>query len=83
MLIRGVATDTPVELLLHRGHADDLQEARTAIDRLTAVSTDPGFVMYELPLLRLRALLARAQGDHGKFPSLRGKLPHPSHFDRL
>jgi adenylate cyclase len=30
---------------------------------LTAAPTDPGFVLHELPLLRLRALLARAHGD--------------------
>ena len=33
------------------------------MDRLAAVPTDPGFVLHELPLLRLRALLARARGD--------------------
>jgi adenylate cyclase len=67
MLTRGVATATFVELLLRRGRADDLTEARTAIARLAAVPTDPGFVLHELPLLRLRALLARAHADHGRF----------------
>ncbi|MBV9641695.1 MAG: hypothetical protein JO330_19390 [Mycobacteriaceae bacterium] len=67
MLTPGVATATLVELLLRRGHVDDLQEARTAIDRLAAVPTDPGFVLHELPLLRLRALLAREHGDHLAF----------------
>jgi len=33
---------------------------------LAAVPTDPGFVLYELPLLRMRALLASAQGDQGR-----------------
>jgi adenylate cyclase len=67
MLTRGVAAATLVEFLLRRGHADDLQEARMAIDRLAAVPTDPGFVLHELPLLRLRALLARAHGDYPNF----------------
>ena len=38
-------------------------EAQDAIDRLAAVPTEPGFVLHELPLLRLGALTARAQGN--------------------
>ena len=34
-----------------------------AIGRLAESPTDTGFVLYELPLLRLRALLARAHHD--------------------
>jgi adenylate cyclase len=30
---------------------------------LADVPTDPGFVLNEIPLLRMRALLARAHGD--------------------
>jgi adenylate cyclase len=52
-----------VESLLDRGTDADLREARAAIDRLASVPTDPGFVLHELPLLRLRGLLARAHGD--------------------
>ena len=59
----GPPTATLVESLLHRGADADLQEAQAAIDRLAAMPTDPGFVMYELPLLRLHALLAKAHGD--------------------
>ena len=33
------------------------------IDRLAAVPTDPRFVLHEIPLLRLRALVARQGGD--------------------
>jgi adenylate cyclase len=33
------------------------------VDELEAVSTDPGFVLHELPILRLRALLAKDSGD--------------------
>jgi adenylate cyclase len=59
----GRATDILVEALLKRGADADLQEAQLAIDRLAALATEPGFVMNEIWLLRLRALLARAQGD--------------------
>jgi len=61
--LRGVAATVLVEALLQRGGDGDLPEAQAAIDRLAAVPTEPGFVLHELPLLRLRALIARAQGD--------------------
>ena len=63
MFLRGVATAVLVEALLDRGADGDLQEAQAAIDRLAAVPTEPGFILHELPLLRLRALVARRQGD--------------------
>ena len=63
MALPGVATTTLVESLLRRGADGDIAEARAAIDTLAAVPTDPGYVLHELPLLRMRALLARAQGD--------------------
>jgi adenylate cyclase len=66
MIWRGRATEVLVQLLVQRGSVGDLNEARAAIDQLAAVPTDPGFVLHELPLLRSRALLARAHGDeHG------------------
>jgi adenylate cyclase len=58
-----LAITTLVEALLQRGGAGDVADAQAAIDRLAAVSTDPGFVLNEIMLLRLRALLARAKGD--------------------
>ena len=58
LLYLGVAVEALGELLLRRGETDDLAEAGAAIERLAAVPTDPGFVLHELPLLRLRALLA-------------------------
>jgi adenylate cyclase len=58
-----LATTVLVEALLRRGTEDDLQEAQAAVERLGAVPTDPGFVLHEIPLLRLRALLARARGE--------------------
>ena len=63
MIFRGPATTVLVEALLSRGSAADIKDAELAIDRLAAVPTEPGFVLHELPLLRLRALLARARGD--------------------
>ena len=38
-----------------------------SIDRLAAVPTDRGFVLHEIFLLRLRALLARAHGDEAAY----------------
>jgi adenylate cyclase len=59
----GRATEVLVELLLQRGEPADIAAAREAIDRLAAVPVEPGVVVYEVALLRLRALLARACGD--------------------
>jgi len=44
-----------------------------AIDRLAAVPTDPGFVLHEIWLLRLRALLARARGDEASYREFRDR----------
>jgi adenylate cyclase len=63
MFLRGVASTILVEALLDRGVDGDLQEAQAVIDRLAAVPTERDFVLHELPLLRLRALVARKQGD--------------------
>ena len=67
MISCGPATTVLVESLLTRGADGDLHEAQAAIDRLAAIPTDPGFVLHELPLLRLRALLARAFRDEGTY----------------
>ena len=40
-----------------------MREAEAAIDRLAAAPADDGFVVREIMLLRLRALLSRARGD--------------------
>jgi adenylate cyclase len=60
---RAAATAALVEALLRRGDHTDLHEAQAAIDRLAAVPTEPGFVMNDIWLLRMRALLASARGD--------------------
>jgi len=44
-----------------------LREAQAAMDKLAAIPTDPDFVVYELALLRLNALLARANGDEAGY----------------
>lgn len=65
----GAATSVFVDSLLRRGRGTDLDEARAAIDRLAAFPTDPGFVLYELPLLRMRASLARVNDDEARYRS--------------
>jgi adenylate cyclase len=61
-------TSVLVEALLARGADGDLRQAQAAIDRLAEVPTEPGLVLNELPLVRLRALLARAHGDEAGYP---------------
>jgi adenylate cyclase len=73
MAWRGLATTTLVESLLRRGTGGDIAEAEAAIDRLAAVPTDPGYVMHKLPLLRMRALLAHAQGDDDAYRNYRDR----------
>ena len=68
-----LATTALVEALLQRAGDADLQEAQAAIDRLAAVATDPGFVLHDITLLRLRALLARARGDEASYSDLRDR----------
>jgi adenylate cyclase len=69
----GEAVRVFVESLLQRGSSADLKEAQAAIDRLAAEPTDPGFVLFEVPLLRLRALLARARGDAATYAQFRDR----------
>jgi adenylate cyclase len=57
----GLATAVLVESLLHRGSDADLRDAQVAIKRLAAVPTEPGFVLHEIWLLRMRALLAKSE----------------------
>ena len=55
------------------GTDTDVAEAETAIERLAAAPTDPGFVLNEVWLLRLRALLARARGDDAAYADFRDR----------
>jgi adenylate cyclase len=56
-------TGVLAEALLQRGGAEDVEEARRAIDRLAAAPMEPGLVLRDIFLLRLQALLAHSQGD--------------------
>ena len=79
----GVATAVLVESLLHRGFEADVREARAAIAKLTAVPTEPGVVVLEIWLLRLRALLAQAEGDEVMYSEPPRCLPQDGHRARL
>ena len=68
-----LAATVLVEALLQRGGDADVKEAQAVIDRLAAIPTDPGFVLNELALLRLHALLARAQGDESAYRDYRDR----------
>jgi adenylate cyclase len=69
----GLATTVLVEALVQRGGDADLTDAQGAIDRLAAVPTDPGFVLNEITLLHLRALLARAHGNEARYREFRDR----------
>ena len=73
MFLRGAATAALVESLLRRGSDTDVQEAAAAIQRLAAVPTDPGFVLNDIQLLRMRALLAQAHGDETGYRDYRDR----------
>ena len=69
----GTGTAVLVELLLQRGSDADLREVRAAITKLAERPTDPGVVLYEIWLLRLRALLAQAEGDEVTYRDYRDR----------
>jgi adenylate cyclase len=73
MIWSGLATSTLVDLLLQRAAQGDHDEAQAAIDRLATVPTEPDFILHALPLLRLRALLAQANGDHETYRDYRDR----------
>ena len=68
-----LACDVLVEVLLKRRGDGDLNDAQMAIEQLVAVPTDSGFVVHELYVARLRALLANARGDDGSYRGLRDR----------
>jgi hypothetical protein len=61
------ATGVLVETLLDRGSQGDVAEAEAAIERLAAAPTEDDLAVRDIWLLRLRALLARAQGDDARY----------------
>ncbi|MBI5336996.1 MAG: AAA family ATPase [Mycolicibacterium rufum] len=70
---RGWSTSILVEALLARHAPGDLDRAREAVESLAAIPTEPVFLYHELPLLRLRAMLAQAHGDHEAYVDLRDR----------
>ena len=74
VMFLGAGVTAFVEALLQRGGEDDVSEAAAVIEQLGAVSTEPDFVLFDVALLRLRALLARARGDGGLLSRLRPAL---------
>jgi adenylate cyclase len=68
-----LATSAVAETLLERNEDGDLEDAQSALDRLASVQTDPGFVLNEITLLRLRALLAQAHGDEAAYCDYRDR----------
>jgi hypothetical protein len=67
------ATGVLVETLLDRGTDGDAVEAEAAIERLADSPADEGLVMRDIWLLRLRALLAQAQGDEARYREYRDR----------
>ncbi|HUO39941.1 MAG TPA: AAA family ATPase [Mycobacterium sp.] len=67
------ATGVLVETLLEARDRRDVAEAEAAIERLAAAPADEGVVIRDIWLLRLRALLARAQGDDAAYAHLRDR----------
>ena len=66
-------TGVLVETLLDSGAESDVAEAEAAIERLAAAPADDRLVVREICLLRLRALLARAQSDETAYRDYRDR----------
>jgi hypothetical protein len=67
LLLWGIpATGVLVESLLDDCTAADMAEAQAAIERLVQAPADDALAVREIWLLRLQALLARAQGDDAR-----------------
>lgn len=73
MLLAGAANAALVAALSLRGNDTDVDDAQAAIDRLAALSIEPGFVFNELSLLRMRTLVARARGDDASYRDYRDR----------
>ena len=82
------ATGVLVETLLDWGTESDVVEAEAAITRLADAPAEEGLVIRDIWLLRLRALLARAQGDDTAYRDFRDRyrdmattLDYEGHID--
>jgi adenylate cyclase len=67
------ATSVLVESLLRRGSDADLVEADAAVDRLAAFPAEPGLVLHDVWLMRMRTLLAQARGEDGAYRDQRDR----------
>jgi adenylate cyclase len=70
MIYRGSSALVLVESLLQRNAVGDIERAQATIDRLASVPTDSGFVLHEIPLLRMQALVAQRRGDRTAYLQL-------------
>ena len=71
VMFLGAGVTAFVEALLQRGRRGRRQRGRRPrSSELAAVSTEPDFVLFDIALLRLRALLARARGDEASYRDL-------------
>jgi adenylate cyclase len=68
-----LATTAVVEALMQRNQHGDLDAAEAMMDRLATVPTQPGFVLHDITLLRLRTLMARSRGDEDGYRELRDR----------
>ena len=73
-VVQGIwASTVLVEALLERGTGDDMMLAKRTIDSLAHLPDDVGGVVRNIWLLRLRALLARAEGDENGYCDYRDR----------
>ncbi len=75
----GPSTAVLVDLLLFRGAAPDVREAREAINRLAGAQAIAGLAVSEIWLTRLWALLARAEGDDVTYRDQRDRYREMAH----
>ena len=72
----GTSVTALVETLLERGTNADKAEAQAATERLAAVPVEPGFVLYDVTLLRLAGTTGSGPRRGRRLPRLRRSLPH-------
>jgi len=60
-------------VLVDRATEADLAEAEAAVESLTAIPGDERWVLRDITLLRLRALLAQANGDENRYRDYRDR----------
>jgi class 3 adenylate cyclase len=70
VIVWGLAVSVLVESLLRRGGDAAVREAEDALAQFTAFAAGSRFVVFDVLVLRLRALIARAQGDEINYRQL-------------